>query len=103
MSGPLERSVMRSLVIPSLKYSWPRSPLMLVNGNTAIEGILGSGRAGFCATGIDAVVIGGRNERCCTSTIVAARIARLAIEKAPRRTYFRRTRCVLVPGLASAP
>jgi hypothetical protein len=44
---------------------------MLVKGRTAIEGTLGSGGAGFCAGGIDAVVVGGRSERCCTNTITA--------------------------------
>src|SRR6266851_1517612 len=41
--GSLERAEMRSSVMPSLKYSCSRSPLMLVKGRTAIEGILGSG------------------------------------------------------------
>ena len=33
-----DSSVMMSSVMPSLKYSWLASPLMLVKGRTAIEG-----------------------------------------------------------------
>src|SRR5712691_9311022 len=84
----LDRSVMRSSVIPSLKYSCSGSPLMLVKGNTAIEGLLGKGRPGLCAGGIDAELRGGLSETCCTSRIVATMTARPAIEKVPRRTYF---------------
>src|SRR4029453_13002762 len=39
----LERSVMRSSVMPSLKYSCSGSPLMLTNGSTAMEGLSGKG------------------------------------------------------------
>src|SRR6266852_3322324 len=53
-SGSLERAVIRSSVMPSLKYSWSRSPLMLVKGKTAIEGVSGMGRAGGCAGGMEA-------------------------------------------------
>src|SRR5207244_12697733 len=35
----LERPVMRSSVIPSLKYYCPASPLMFSNGSTATEGL----------------------------------------------------------------
>ena len=41
----LERSVMRSSVIPSEKYSCSGSPDMLVKGSTAIDGLSGSGNA----------------------------------------------------------
>ena len=37
-----ERSVMRSSVIPSLKYSCSGSPLMLTKGSTAMEGLSGA-------------------------------------------------------------
>jgi hypothetical protein len=40
-----ERAVIRSSVIPSTKYSWSGSSLMLSNGSTAIEGLSGSGKA----------------------------------------------------------
>ena len=43
----LERSVMMSSLIPSLKYSCSGSPLMLTNGSTQIEGPrAGAGAAG---------------------------------------------------------
>jgi hypothetical protein len=47
-SGSLERAVVRSSVIPSLKYSCLGSSLMLAKGNTAIEGLSGNGSTGFC-------------------------------------------------------
>ena len=55
-----ERSVIRSSVMPSLKYSCSGSPLMFVNGSTAIEGLSGSaaGRAaerGSAVIGADPV------------------------------------------------
>ena len=50
----LERSVMRSSVIPSLKYSCSGSPLMLVKGNTAMEGLSGNGRAVVSSEGTTA-------------------------------------------------
>src|SRR5713226_10640911 len=90
-SGSLERAVVKSSVIPSLKYSCLGSSLMLVKGSTAIEGLSGNARAGACAGGMDAEGVGGRKERCCTSTTVAAMIASPAIEKMPRRTYLRGT------------
>src|SRR6266849_3051280 len=90
----LERAVMRSSVIPSLKYSWSRSPLMLVKGKTAIEGLSGNGRAGGGAEGIDAEGVGERSERCCTNTIVATMITSPARENTPPRQCFRRGRCV---------
>ena len=40
-----ERSVMMSSVMPSLKYSWSGSLLMLTNGSTAIDGLSGDGKA----------------------------------------------------------
>ena len=40
----LERAVMMSSTIPSAKYSCSGSPLMFVNGNTAMDGLSGSGR-----------------------------------------------------------
>ncbi len=72
---------MRSSVMPSLKYSCSRSPLMLVSGNTAIEGLSGNGRAGLCAGGIDAV--GGRGEKCRVSTTNAALSASPTMMTAP--------------------
>ena len=47
----LESSVMRSSVIPSLKYSCSGSPLMLTNGSTAMEGLSGSASAAVCWAG----------------------------------------------------
>ena len=47
----LESSVMRSSVIPSLKYSCSGSLLMLRKGSTAIERLSGS-RAGACTSRI---------------------------------------------------
>src|SRR5262245_14707245 len=41
----LERSVTRSSVMPSLKYSCSTSPLRLTKGSTMIEGLSGSGSA----------------------------------------------------------
>ena len=41
-----DSSVMMSSVMPSLKYSWPGSPLMLVKARTAIEGLSGRARYG---------------------------------------------------------
>ena len=38
-----ERSVIRSSVMPSLKYSCSASPLMFMNGSTAIDGLAGTG------------------------------------------------------------
>src|SRR2546423_906484 len=38
----LERSVIRSSVMPSLKYSCSASPLILVKGSTAIDGFCGT-------------------------------------------------------------
>src|SRR3954454_24351359 len=38
----LDRSVMMSSLMPSLKYSWSTSRLMLANGRTTIEGRSGS-------------------------------------------------------------
>src|SRR5260370_21363817 len=101
-SGSLERAVIRSSVMPSLKYSWSRSPLMLVKGSTAIEGLSGNGRAGGCAGGMDADGVGGRRERCCTNMTVAAIIASPAIEKMPRRTYFRVPCAFVLAAVASA-
>src|ERR1700732_802443 len=102
-SGILKSAVVKSSVMPSLKYSWSRSPLMLVKGNTAIEGLSGNGRAGGCAGGMDADGLGGRRERCCTNMMVAAIIASPATEKMPRRTYFRAARgVVLVSGVAAS-
>src|SRR6266851_485979 len=60
--GKRESAVIMSSVMPSLKYSWSRSPLMLAKGSTAIEGLSGNVRAGLCG-GIDAVVLGERSER----------------------------------------
>src|SRR4030065_2055031 len=45
--GALERAVMISSVIPSLKYSCCGSSLMFTKGRTAIEGRSGSGKAIF--------------------------------------------------------
>src|SRR5579864_7889590 len=101
--GSLEREVIRSSVMPSLKYSWSRSPLMLVKGNTAIEGLSGNGRAGSCAGGMDADGVGGRKERCSTNMMVAAIIASPAIEKMPRRTYFGATPFICLVGAAAPP
>src|SRR5712692_1514698 len=100
-SGSLDRAVIRSSVMPSLKYSWSRSPLMLVKGKTAIDGVSGKERAGGCAGGMDADGVGGRKERCCTNMMVAAIIASPAIEKVPRRTYLRGTLAVFLIDAAS--
>src|ERR1051326_2526752 len=43
----LERSVIKSSVMPSVKYSWPVSLDMLANGSTAIDGLSGRGSAIF--------------------------------------------------------
>ena len=45
-----ESAVMISSTMPSAKYSCSGSPLILANGNTAIDGLSGSGRAGGSAT-----------------------------------------------------
>src|SRR5713226_10577411 len=67
---------------------------MLVKGSTAIEGLSGNVRAGLCAGGIDAVVVGGRRERCCTYTITAAMSPSPASENTPPRQCFGRDRSV---------
>src|SRR5262249_58499339 len=43
----LERSVMMSSVMPSLKYSCSASPLIFTKGSTAIEGVSGTVSAGW--------------------------------------------------------
>ena len=40
-----ERAVMISSTMPSAKYSCSGSPLMFWNGNTAMDGLSGSGNA----------------------------------------------------------
>src|SRR5713101_7851069 len=90
-----------SPVIPSLKYSCCGSPLKLVKGRTAMEGLSGKVSAGVCTEGMDADGAGGRNERCCTSTTVATTIASPATEKTPRRTYFREPLCVCLVGVTA--
>src|SRR5690349_5386739 len=45
----LERSVIKSSVMPSAKFSCSGSLDMLVKGNTAIEGLFGSGSCGLNA------------------------------------------------------
>ncbi len=67
---------------------------MLVSGNTAIEGMSGNGGASFFAGGIDAVVVVGRRERCCTNKMVPTMIASPTSENAPPRQCFRRDRSV---------
>src|SRR5712692_2696184 len=100
--GSLERAVIRSSVMPSLKYSCSRSPLMLVNGNTAIEGLSGNDRAGDWVVGIDAVVVGGRSESCWISTITATTNAIPPIDhRIPLRRSFRRGAFVIALGLVS--
>src|SRR5216684_6036753 len=91
-SGSLERAVVKSSVMPSLKYSCCGSSLMLAKGNTAMEGLSGNGRAGTCAGGMDAEGVGGRKERCWTSTTVPTMITSPASEKTPPRQCFRRDR-----------
>ena len=56
--GSRERSVIRSSVIPSLKYSCSLSPLILVSGSTAIDGLSGKVSAGL-GGGIEAWVCVG--------------------------------------------
>src|SRR5712671_1252106 len=102
-TGSLERAVIRSSVMPSLKYSCSRSPLMLVNGSTAIEGLSGNDRAGDWVVGIDAVVVGGRSETCWISTITATTSAIPPIDhRIPLRRSFRRGAFVVAMGLVSA-
>jgi hypothetical protein len=93
--GRRERSLIIWPVIPSLKYSCLGSPLRFANGNTAIEGILGSGNVGFSFGGIDAEVRGCLSDRCCTSTTVTTMIASPTKDNAPARRYLRAIRCVL--------
>src|SRR3990170_8652361 len=50
----LERSVMMSSVMPSEKYSCSGSPLMLLKGNTAIDGRSGAADAGGGTVGVTA-------------------------------------------------
>src|SRR5438067_3043478 len=89
--GILERWVMRSSVMPSLKYSWPGSPLRFVNGSTAIDGLSGKVSAGCKGAGIEADVVGGRKDRCCTKTTTKPMIATVPTEiPARRRFLFRR-------------
>src|SRR2546422_4055600 len=65
----LERSVMRSSVIPSLKYSCSGSPLRLIKGSTAMEGLSGNGRAEACSEENTPEEDGERKESCRTATI----------------------------------
>src|SRR5215471_17010480 len=46
-----DRPVMISSTMPSAKYSCSRSPLMVWNGRTAIEGLVGNARAGRVGSG----------------------------------------------------
>ena len=46
-SRNFESSVMRSLVMPSLKYCWLESPVRFSNGKTAMEGLSGKGNPAF--------------------------------------------------------
>ncbi len=48
----LERSVIRSSVMPSAKYPCCGSPLMLSNGSTAIEGLPAGADVATCAVGV---------------------------------------------------
>src|SRR5712692_11172232 len=89
-------------VIPSLKYSSCGSPLKLVKGSTAIEGLSGNVRAGLGAGGIDAVVVGGRRDRCCTNTITAAMSVSPASENTPPRQRFRRDRSFALAAVRAA-
>src|SRR5438132_5643747 len=75
--------------MPSLKYSWPGSPLRFVNGSTAIEGMLGSGSAGFSCGRIKACVCGGLSDRFCISTIVPTIIASPVKDSTPLHQYLR--------------
>src|SRR6266852_6121257 len=103
-TGSLERAVIRSSVMPSLKYSCLGSSLMLVNGSTAIEGLSGNGKAGDGVVGIDAVVVGGRSESCWIRTITATTNAIPPIDhRIPLRRSFRRgvSAFVIALGLVS--
>src|SRR6266536_1360071 len=73
----LERSVMRSSVMPSLKYSCSGSPLRLTKGSTAIEGLSGNANAGW-VLGVRGWVLGGGKTRDQTAIRVPARSNRLA-------------------------
>jgi hypothetical protein len=46
-----DSAVMISSTIPSTKYSCSGSPLILANGNTAMDGFSGSGSAGASVAG----------------------------------------------------
>src|SRR5713101_2745888 len=90
--GRRDSFVINSSVIPSLKYSSCGALLMLTNGNTASDGIVGSGSAGFSCDGIDADVRGGRSDRFCTSTMVATAIASPVNDRLVRQ-YLRGIHC----------
>ncbi len=59
-----ERSVIRSSVMPSLKYSCSASPLMFVKGSTAIEGLRGT--AGAADGAAPATCVGAAMRNTCT-------------------------------------
>src|SRR6266851_1400721 len=86
--GSRERLLISWSLMPSLKYSCCGSPLRLLNGSTAIDGMLGSG-SGFSCDGIEAEVRGGLSDTCWTITIVATTIARPVNDSTPLRQYFR--------------
>ena len=67
-----ERSVIRSSVMPSAKYSWPSSSDMLLKGSTAMEGLSGRGKA--IASGEAGSVRGAQGAHQ-TSAATAARLS----------------------------
>src|SRR5215468_9652877 len=76
-----ERSLVRSSVMPSLKYSCLGSSLRFTNGSTTIEGLSGKGR-GWELGGRD-WGLGAGNERYWTATMTPTR------SPSPRRIRFR--------------
>src|SRR5260370_40490169 len=99
-TGSLERAVIRSSVMPSLKYSCARSPLMLLNRSTAIEGLSGNDRAGDWVAGVDAVAVGGSRETCWLCPITAPTESIPPLDhRIPLRRSFRRWAFQLAQGL----
>src|SRR5512139_3963129 len=93
--GVLERAVIISSVIPSLKYSCFGSSLILAKGSTAIEGLSGRGNAIFFGSAFSTARCEGRQINC-----HRAAAAMITITIATMVRYFRFLLSTLVLTLA---
>src|SRR6202158_1841879 len=79
----LDRSVIRSSVMPSAKYACAASPLMLSNGRTAIEGFPGADSAAVAVPGLVAATGGAVPDRSHTAAATTIGSATPAAETRP--------------------